>query len=497
MKMSMIAKISCGAAFALWAQGASADATTAVVTNTGDNGNNAAPLAGSLRAAIKAANAATGPFTIRFNLGTGCPGIFTLPQLLPDITGSVTIDGRTQSGWKANAHFGKFDGNLCVFLNGAGKAWAFHVPPGAPAGARLTVLGLGFAGFSDAAVKLEGGSGHLVQGSQFGAIPFTTANQNAVLVAGSSGGAMIGGYDNEAAVNLIAGSAAEGIRLGNAAGGSVVVNNVIGFQADGKGDGGNGAGVIVLNSKNNAILYNTIGNNGDGIALAGTGSSGNRLQYNLIGVDFTGNKAPNGRSGVFADIGAHDNAIGAPMNGSANAGGNVIQASGMSGVWIYATAGAGNRVVGNAFGGNAGLDIDLGVDGPNANQPAGSASGANNKQNYPVLATAVRDTDFGTLTVGGTLTGKPATTYRFDVYYGAQCQTSTTGRGRDNQPVQRTTIKTGAAGTTTFTVILPTDLIEAPAGGISATATDPAGNTSEIGNCVPEVITGNFGQGLP
>jgi hypothetical protein len=497
MNISMLAKISAAAAFALWAQGASADANTAVVTNTGDNGSNATPLAGSLRAAIKAANAATGPFTIRFNLATGCPSFITLSRLLPDITGNVTVDGTTQPGWKANASFGKFDANLCVYLNGAGKSWAFHVPADAPSGARLYVTGLGFAGFSDAAIKLEAGGSHGVQGSQVGAVPFTLANRNAIRVTGSSAGAFIGGYDNEADVNLIAGSTNEGITLDNAKGGSIVAHNVIGFQADGKGYGGNGMGILVGSSQN-AILDNYIGNSAAyGIAMGGFAATGNRVQSNVIGADFSGADAANGLAGVFVDLAANNNAIGSPINAPASVRGNIIHASGGPGVWIYATAGAGNRVLGNAFSGNEGLDIDLGTEGPTANQPGVSNTGPNNRLNHPVLATAVRDTDFGVLTVTGTLAAKPSTTYRFDVYYGQPCSTSPSGRGFAAYPISHTTLKTNALGAASYTIALPTDLIELLAGGISATVTDPAGNTSEIGNCVQESITGNFGWGSP
>lgn len=464
------------------------DTTTAIVTTTGDNGSNTAPLAGSLRAAIKAANAASGPFTIRFDISGGCPRLLAFAGPMLDVTGDVTIDGTTQPGWTPNSQFGQFNGNLCLYVNGGDTPWAFHVPSTAPATARLVVRGLGFAGFNDAAIKLEGGRNHRIWGSQFGSIPLTVANRNAVRVTGSSGGAFIGGYDDEGAVNLFSGSTDAAIYLDNAAGGSTIANNVIGFQPDGAGNGGNASGVLAFNAKNNVLQYNRIGNSAtNAIVLSGAGSSGNVVQYNTLGLDINGALAANGGAGVLINFAAKNNTIGAPV--TATWGGNFIVGSTGPGVWISASGGSGNSVLDNSIRASGGLDIDLAQAGASANQTSNPASGPNGLQNYPVLTAARRNPAAGgTETVSGTLNSAPNTTYRIDLYYGVECSTPVPGRGLALYALMKSTVTTGAQGNVGFTLTVPFPLAaQLPFGSISATATDPSGNTSEIGNCVSEI----------
>ncbi|MBA8884857.1 right-handed parallel beta-helix repeat-containing protein [Dokdonella fugitiva] len=465
------------------------DSTTAIVSTTADNGNNTSPVPGSLRAAIKAANAAAGPYTIRFNIAGGCPRLLSLAAPMLDVTGDVTIDGTSQPGWTPNTHFGAFDANLCFAINGAGNPntpWALHVPASAPASARLVVRGIAFAGFNDAAIKLEGGRGHSIAGNQFGALAFTPANASAIRVTGNSGAAFIGGYDDESAVNLVAGSSGAGVYIDNAAGGSVVANNVIGFLPDGLSSSPNANGVFVFNSKNNTIQYNYIGNNlSSGVILSGSGSNGNRVQYNIIGMAYDGSPSGNGSAGVLVSFAARNNTIGAPLN--ATWGGNFIVASTGAGVWISPSGGAGNSVLDNEFVGNGALDVDLAAAGPSANQATNPATGPNGLQNYPVLATATRDRVHGIEVVTGVLDSAPNTTYRLDLYYGPDCNAHAAGRGLALYPLMKTAVTTGALGNVPFTASVPFGWGNLPLGVISATVTDPNGNTSEIGNCIEEI----------
>ena len=72
-----------------------------IVTNTADSGS------GSLRAAIEAADASTGSFTIDFDIPTSDPGYdpstnfwtIAVASALPAVTELVTIDGYSQPGW--------------------------------------------------------------------------------------------------------------------------------------------------------------------------------------------------------------------------------------------------------------------------------------------------------------------------------------------------------------------------------------------------------------
>lgn len=463
------------------------DHTTAFVTNLADNGSNSAPLAGSLRAAIKAANAAGGPYKINFEVSGACPRVINMTTPMLDITGKVTLDARTQNGWSPNTDYGRSDATLCIVLNGSGTTpWAFRVPAQAN-NARLVAHGMMFAGFTDAAIKLENGSDHRISGNQFGAVPFTSTNATAVRVTGASGGAVIGGFDDPSVVNLIAGSSVAGVYLDNTAGGNTVANAVIGFQPDGDSLGGNAIGVYIFNSPNNNLLYNYIGNSSsNGVTISGVGSSNTTLQYNRIGVSWLDNMAGNQSAGIGIVFAARDSTIGAPL--SSSYGSNLIFYNGGPGVWISPSGGAGNRVLANAFFENQSVDIDLATAGPSANQASNPVSGPNHLQNYPVLSSAVRVSGSTPMTVvEGTLHSAPGNTYRIDVYYATGCDFSAPGRGSAAAPLGRDPVFTNASGDTSFSISVPAINPTFGLGGISATATSSSGDTSEVGNCVLEV----------
>lgn len=463
------------------------DRTSFVVTTVADNGSNTSPTPNSLRAAIKAGNAAAGPFKISFAIAGGCPQILNISGTMLDITGDVEIDGTTQSGWSGNTTYGAFDATLCLLMNGSGAStpWAFHVPASATNG-RLVVRGLMFAGFADAAIKIENGKNHRLSGNQFGAVPLTVQNHDAIRVTGAAGGAFVGGFDDTEAVNLIAGSTDVGIYLDNAAGGSVLGNNVIGFQPDGIGNGGNGIGVYAFNSPNNTLIANhVVYSTSYGVALAGAGSSGNTLQSNTIGVRLAnGSPAYNGNAGVAIQVGAKDNTIGAAL--TSDYGGNFIAANGVPGVWVTASGGTGNRILDNKIDAGSGTGIDLAAAGPSANQATNPASGPNNLQNYPVLVSATRTSGAnGSDAVVGTLASAPNTAYRIDLYYSSSCGTG--NRGYPFLHLGRGTTTTDANGQGGYAFSAPAP-ISYVIGYLTVTATDPAGNTSEAGNCLAETL---------
>lgn len=459
------------------------DLTGFIVSTTADNGNNTSPSPGSLRAAIKAGNAAGTPYKVSFALTGGCPRIVNITTALPDITGDVQIDATTQAGWVANSSYGLFDATLCLVLNGGGNVpWAFHVPSSA-SNAHLTIKGMMMAGYTDAAIKLEGGHDHHVLGNQIGAIAFTSDSDKGVYVGGSASGVYIGGFDDTSAVNLIAGTTTAGVYLENASGGSVVANNVIGFLPDGIGAVGNGLGVYLFNSPGNLIDYNIIGNSSSaGIQLAGSGAQQNLVQHNFIGVNAQGLAAGNVSSGVALSFGARLNTIGAPLSGGY--GTNIISRNGGPGVWVTPSGGAGNRVLSGYFDQNAGLAIDLDGAGPSANPVAPGSSGPNLRQAYPVLSQAIRSTNPTADNVIGTLSASTSNAaYRIDFYRASACGAG--GRGAGGSAIGRINVVTNSAGVASIntSLALPTG---STLGAISATATDGSGNTSELGNCVIE-----------
>jgi titin len=377
------------------------------------------------------------------------------------------------------------DGTLCLFINGnASATHAFRVPAGASS-ARLNVQGLILASFSDAAIRLEDGSGHRISGNQFGAVPFTSANGAAVRVTGASGGALIGGFDDVGAVNVIAGAADAGIYLDNTAGGSVVGNNVIGFQPNGMFAVGNSIGIFVFNSPANNLQYNFIGNStSNGITLSGAASSGNILQHNTIGVGYELAPAANAGAGVGVIFAAHDNTIGAVLTGTG--GGNQIVDNVGPGVWISNSGGGGNRVLANEMTGNGGIDIDLAALGASPNQPLNPDSGPNRMQNHPVLTSATRFQAIGTIRVTGGMHSAPSSTYRIDVYFDGNCDASSPSRGNALAWRGRGSMTTNASGDGSFILDVPAYPGVPSLGVVAATATSSTGDTSEISNCFAE-----------
>lgn len=468
------------------------DRTTFIVTTAVDNGSNASPTAGSLRAGIKAANSAGGPYLIKFNIAASCPFLITMnstPML--DIVGNVTIDGTTQPGWQGNSEFGRFDATLCgVVYSSSAAAYAFRVPSSAPASARLVVKGLMFAGFSEAAVVLAGGDNHRVQGNQFGGIPFTVANAQGIKVTTGAGNTMIGSASDPELANMISGSTASGITLDSVAGGNTVAGNLIGFAADGIAGLGNGAnGIFVFNSPSNLIQYNYVGyNQQDGVGISGVGSTNNRVVNNLIGKSAyfsLTEDAGNLGDGVEVGFGATNTFVGASESGTV--GGNIVANNDGAGVRVSAvgsTFASRTRVLANTMYANTGLDIDLGSVGPTANVATNPANAPNHAQNYPELSTAQLQVTGGSaqFIVDGSLHSAPNAVFRVDVYWDFACGGEPGGRGEAYDDVGHAEVFTDASGNATFQLSLST--AHTSPGAISATATNAIGETSEIGNCI-------------
>ena len=134
----------------------------------------------------------------------------------------------------------------------------------------------------------------------------------------------------------------------------------------------------------------------------------------------------------------------------------------------------------NSIYGNGGLGIDLGNDGVTANDAGDGDTGANGLQNYPVL-TLAQPVSGNATRVTGSLDSAPNTSYRIDFYDNAACPA---GNGQGKAWIgwaQQSTDANGHLDIDTGTGLT--------AGGVSvgdaitATATDPNGNTSEFSGC--------------
>jgi uncharacterized repeat protein (TIGR01451 family) len=135
-----------------------------------------------------------------------------------------------------------------------------------------------------------------------------------------------------------------------------------------------------------------------------------------------------------------------------------------------------NTILSNSIYANAGLGINFGS-GPTPNHAPGTP-GPNNYQNYPTLSLA-QNNGVAT-TVNGTLFENPNTSYLIQFFTSPQPDPS--GYGQGKTLLGSMNVQTDSQGNASFTTGLP------PAGAagmfLSATATDPSGNTSEFSGAI-------------
>jgi uncharacterized repeat protein (TIGR01451 family) len=500
---------------------------TYMVQNLADDGSS-----GSLRWAIQQVNGDAGRDSIQFDIPGSGVQLITITSPLPPITTPVVIDGTTQPHY-SNSPLIQIDGSTP----------GLHSDGLVLSAGSSAVRGLAVTGFSGAAIVLKNGGGNQVQSCVLGTDPTgTTAQPNGqgIEVIGSASNSI--GGSTSGAGNLISGNLGAGIELTNSTQPStlnVIVGNLIGTSATGStalgnqasgilvsgasgniiGGTGTGAGNVIsgnardgielnLGATGNLILGNLIGttadgdhalgNQKDGILLDGApsnsigGASGgdgnvisenqqdgidtidsataNLIQGNDIGTDLTGRlRLGNLTNGV--SLGSSDNSVGGLSSGA----GNIIAFNGAG------TVGAGVQLVGivdhnsilsNSIHDNAGLGINLG-NGPTPNHQPGTP-GPNDFQNYPTLS--VGQTDGHTTTLSGNLLGLPSTTYTVQLFSNPQADRS--GFGQGQTLLATITVTTDSHGNASFNVSVLT--IALPGSAISATATDPLGNTSEF-----------------
>jgi titin len=291
-----------------------------------------------------------------------------------------------------------------------------------------------------------------------------------------------------AARNVISGNASNGVLIENGATGNQVRGNFIGTNAAGTAAVANGGGVSLENAPANTIggtaagAGNVIsGNSFHGVQIFGSGASGNQVQGNLIGTDAAGLAAlGNGTSGVR--ILASSTVVGGAAPGAAN----LIEFNAEAGVSVE--SGTGNSILSNSIYANGGLGIDLFPSGVTPNDPGDLDTGANDLQNFPSvgLATSVcASICFTRIPV--TLDSTPNTQFRLEFFSNPVCDPS--GNGEGSQLIGSTSLTTGSGGSASTVVVLP---VRVPGGSVvTATATDPAMNTSEFSNCAPVRFRGH------
>lgn len=458
-------------------------ANTFNVSSSGDNGGvDPAPNGdtGTLRQAIVDSNATVGADTITFSIGTGQQTINVL-SALPDITEAVTIDGTTQPG---------FAGTPLIELNGGN----LNLDGLTITAAGCTIRGLvvnRFDGSGGIVIQGAGATGTLIEGNFIG-----TNNAGIDALPNGGDGVFISGAPNTvvggttaAARNLISGNGNDAINhQGVNSSGTLIQGNFMGTDVTGTSAvPNNNSAVFFFNSSNNIIGGTAPGagnvisgtNGGDGVSFDSSTTNGNMVQGNFIGTNAAGTAAlGNGEWGV--NILASGTAVG----GTAAGAGNRIAFNVLDGVIV--ASGVANAIVilSNSIFSNGELGIDLSPDGVTPNDLGDGDSGPNNLQNFPEITSAMSS---GTnTTIQGTLNSAASTDFTIEFFANPACDPS--GNGEGETFLGSTLVTTNGSGNANINVILAsaTSLGEA----VTATATDPSGNTSEFSQCVTVTALG-------
>jgi parallel beta-helix repeat protein len=324
---------------------------------------------------------------------------------------------------------------------------------------------------------------------------------------------------------------------------NVIQGNLIGTNATGMAMTGNGVRIWIMESKSATIGGSAPGAGnlisgcrafpfGGAVEVEGDatvqgnavlGNDGAGIRVSSAGVSIGGNTVhDNTGPGIELDYQSTGNTIegnsiyhnagpGVQVDGAANGNpieDNSIHHNGGPGVWVMSDPfgiadpwgdfnATGARIRRNSIFANDGLGIALGGDGavdfdrhptddPNLwrydvllnnnvlpNDSSLGHYGANNYQNFPVLASAQAGPQTHLV---GTLHSTSNTSFTLDFYASAEADPS--GYGEGERYLSSTTVTTDGNGNVSFLVILPAATTAGEV--ISATATDPDGNTSEF-----------------
>jgi CSLREA domain-containing protein len=315
-------------------------------------------------------------------------------------------------------------------------------------------------------------TGNTIQGNFIG-----TNAKGSGAVANEQDGVLIAGADNNtvggttpAARNLISGNIQIGVELGSSASGNLVEGNFIGTNTSGtaalpNGHGaGIGEGVLVDTSATNNTIGGTTagagnlisGNIGMGIQIF-PGANGNQIWGNLIGTDASG---ANALGNTTHGVGIHSsyNLIGGTLAGAPN----VIAFNGSQGIGV--DTGTRNAIRLNSITGNGSKGIAL-------------SNGGNNSQGAPTLNSV--SSSGGSVTIQGTFNSAANTTFHLDFFANLTCDSSGAGEGQTF--LSTADVTTDGSGSAAVNVNFGTTVLGGEA--VTATATDPNGNSSAFSKC--------------
>ncbi len=305
--------------------------------------------------------------------------------------------------------------------------------------------------------------------------------------------ATIGGTVSGAG-NLISGNNGGGINcfvLGSTA--ELIEGNLIGVDITGRRALPNKSHGLRIAGPTNCTIGGTVaraanvisGNGGDGVNLTVGPANGTYVLGNFIGTDSFGDNLGNVGRGV--DIGSDDVTVGGTASGAAN----VIAFNGSSGIFVGGNLDH-NSFLSNSIYDNTDLGINLG-NGPTPNhldEQGFTIPAPNDYQNYPVLTSATSTSK--STEIIGTLNASASTSYL--VQFFASPTADASGFGQGQLYLGSATVPTGANFNASINATVNT---ATPAGWVvSATATDPLGNTSEFSQDVIPVASADMGVAI-
>ena len=355
------------------------------------------------------------------------------------------------------------------------------------------------------------------------------------------------GSTNAGDRNVVSGNALVGIHivgtLATPATGNIIQGNFVGVATDGvssvgnrtepapapgSAEGNNLFGIEISGGNLNTIggtaagARNVVGFNADGIEID-NGAQQNIIQGNFAGVGADGvtptknllhGIALRSSNGFGAPLGpAQPNEPGVSFNliGGTTAGaGNLVEFNGTAGIAVFGNpvSASGQPNIGNTIEGNSifknGRDYQtassaptplLGIDltnnflfprddglTPNDSQGHGAANDPNNLQNFPVLTSAM--SQGGMTTIGGSLQSAANTTFRIEFFASDVDPLGLPAEGQ--QFLGFVNVSTDPSGNASFNVTLSVAVSNGRL--VTATATDPFGNTSEFSAAVPAIF---------
>jgi hypothetical protein len=377
---------------------------------------------------------------------------------------------------------------------------------GTVAGAGNLISSNGGRGVAGVEIRGVGAKGNLLQGNLIGTnaagtSPLSNLSDGVLIVLGATGNTIGGG--TRAARNVISGNRAKGVVLAlipaNAT--NVVEGNFIGTDRSGSARMGNGqTGVLVSDARNTFIRNNLISANLDhGVSIGGIfvdpdtdgisfGGQGSIVEGNFIGTDVEGTlDLGNGGNGVFVENKSLKHTIRSNRIAFNKKNGVCIPNEPSDSTVIPKDPGFQIMVTRNEIFSNLMLGIDIADPGVTPNDAGDTDDGANDGQNFPLLATAMGD--LASTTVQGAFNSTPGSTFTIEFFSNpsaGQCMP------QGQRFIGSITVRTDSSGNAPINITFP---VPNAGGFVNATATDITGdinNTSEFSACVsrgPRVLS--------